>query len=499
MAFSRFPRSLALVALSVVILHALTVVFLGTSFYGSLFGNALQIFSSFLAAGMCFRAARRTAGFARSFWTLAGFGMGIWGLADLGWTYYELFLHIEPPAGSLIRFLFDTHGTFFVMAIFLNQDKEDSQVDVPEALDFLQIGILFFLIYFGAYYLPAINLGYQEALAREFQVMTAATSGIFLLALLQWGRSVTREAKRLFGGLAAYILVYGILATIVSWLQVAHEVPTGTWYDLGWSVPLLFGAFWAGTWQPVHESEVRERRHNHTLAETLVNNAMFFFAPMVILIQVAQLGPGLKAVRFTLLGISFTCYAVRIGLTQYRQQQDEETVRRQSLAMDSSIEGIGILNEKGVHSYANSALATMLGFDSPQRIAGQPWKVVYAFQPIGEIESQVRKGLQESGKWSGNLQLRRPDGSRIPVEFHVGRMQDGGTVCVCRDLTQHQQAEKARADAETKYRMLVEHVNAITYIAEIGINGKWYYVSPQVENILGYTPEEWLALSHNWD
>ena len=109
---------------------------------------------------------------------------------------------------------------------------------------------------------------------------------------------------------------------------------------------------------------------------------MFFFAPMIILIQVAQLGPGMKAVRFTLLGISFCCYAVRIGLTQYRQQQDEETVRRQSLAMDSSIEGIGILNEKGVHSYANSALASMLGFDSPQRIVGQPWKVVYAFQPI---------------------------------------------------------------------------------------------------------------------
>src|SRR5437899_3994525 len=153
---------------------------------------------------------------------------------------------------------------------------------------------------------------------------------------------------------------------------------------------------------------------------------MFFCAPMVILIQVAQLGPGLRVIRFTLLGISFSCYAVRIGLTQYRQQHDEETVRRQTRAMDSSIEGIGILNDKGVYSYANSALASMLGFDSPQRIVGQPWKVVYAFQPLGELESQVRKGLRESGKWSGNLQLHRPDGSRIPVEFHVGRMPDRG-------------------------------------------------------------------------
>jgi two-component system cell cycle sensor histidine kinase/response regulator CckA len=495
----RIPRSLAVVALSVVVLHVLTVVFLGSSPLGTLSGNALQIFVSFLAAAMCFQAARRAPGFTRSFWVLVGFGMCAWGLADFGWTYDELFLHREPPPESLIRFLFDTHGMFFVMAIFLNQDKEDSRVDLAEMLDFVQIGILFFLLYFGTYYLPAINLGYREALAREFRVITIGTSGIFLLALLQWRRSSKREAKRLYGGLASYILTYGILATIVSWIQIKRETPTGTWFDLAWTTPLLYGAFWAATWQRVPESEPHARRRNHTLSEILVNNGMFFFAPMIILIQVAQLGPGMKTVRFTLLGISFCCYAVRIGLTQYRQQQGEETVRRQSLAMDSSIEGIGILDEKGVYSYANSALASMLGFDSPQKIVGQPWKVVYAFQPIAEIESQVRKGLRETGKWSGNLQLRRPDGSRIPVEFHVGRMPDGGTVCVCRDLSQHQQAEKARADAETKYRMLVEHVNAITYIADIGINGKWFYVSPQVENILGFTPEEWLALATNWD
>jgi PAS domain S-box-containing protein len=65
-------------------------------------------------------------------------------------------------------------------------------------------------------------------------------------------------------------------------------------------------------------------------------------------------------------------------------------------------------------------------------------------------------------------------------------------------LSLRHQAEKAREEAETKYRMLVEHVNAITYIAEIGINGQWFYVSPQVETILGYTPDEWLLISHNW-
>src|SRR5260370_24234196 len=47
--------------------------------------------------------------------------------------------------------------------------------------------------------------------------------------------------------------------------------------------------------------------------------------------------------------------------------------------------------------------------------------------------------------------------------------------------------------------MVVEQVTAISSMGEIGIRGRWYFSSRQVENILGYTPEEWLALAPNWD
>jgi PAS domain S-box-containing protein len=329
--------------------------------------------------------------------------------------------------------------------------------------------------------------------------MTLETLGVLLLALLQWIRSSTPQARRLFGGLALYVLLYGSLSTLVTRAQLAQETPTGTWYDVAWSVPLLCAAIWAATWQPLPEPNEQKRARNRSLGAILLNNTMFFFAPMIILIQVAQMGPDQKFIRFTLLGLSFGCYAVRIGLTQFRQQEDEETVRRQTLAMDSSIEGIGILNEKGVHVYANAALASMLGFDSPEGIIGKHWQAAYAFQETKQFEVQVNQALQEEGKWSGNLHLKRPNGSHIPVEMQVGRMSDGGTVCVCRDLSEHQQSEQARADAEARYRMLIEQVNAISYIAEIGIQGKWYYVSPQVEAILGFTPEEWLAGATSWD
>jgi diguanylate cyclase (GGDEF)-like protein/PAS domain S-box-containing protein len=48
------------------------------------------------------------------------------------------------------------------------------------------------------------------------------------------------------------------------------------------------------------------------------------------------------------------------------------------------------------------------------------------------------------------------------------------------------------------YRRLVERLPAIVYSCEVGEHGRWRYVSPQVEEILGYSPEEWMADPGLW-
>jgi diguanylate cyclase (GGDEF)-like protein/PAS domain S-box-containing protein len=48
------------------------------------------------------------------------------------------------------------------------------------------------------------------------------------------------------------------------------------------------------------------------------------------------------------------------------------------------------------------------------------------------------------------------------------------------------------------YRRLVERLPVIVYTSEMGEHGEWYYVSPQVEEILGYSAEEFKSDAGLW-
>jgi PAS domain S-box-containing protein len=61
-----------------------------------------------------------------------------------------------------------------------------------------------------------------------------------------------------------------------------------------------------------------------------------------------------------------------------------------------------------------------------------------------------------------------------------------------RTLNERRQALASLRDAETRYRTLVEQLPLVTYVSAIDKPGFSAYVSPQIEELLGYTAEEWL-------
>jgi PAS domain S-box-containing protein len=63
---------------------------------------------------------------------------------------------------------------------------------------------------------------------------------------------------------------------------------------------------------------------------------------------------------------------------------------------------------------------------------------------------------------------------------------------------QRRSAQRHLVASESGYRALLERVPAIVYTAEYGADGRWSYVSPKIESILGYTVEEWLGRPEAW-
>lgn len=54
------------------------------------------------------------------------------------------------------------------------------------------------------------------------------------------------------------------------------------------------------------------------------------------------------------------------------------------------------------------------------------------------------------------------------------------------------------AEIEALYFALVESLPIVTYVANLGVQGSFSYVSPQAKDLLGFAPEEWVAKPRLW-
>jgi PAS domain S-box-containing protein len=493
------PRKLLVSLLVLFVLSVGIILTLGMSPLGSALTNFLQIVCCGLAAAMCFGASKRGRGLSRPFWILVGCSIATWGVANLGWMYYENLLHAPVPRFSAVRVLFDVQGVFYAIALFLDKEKDSPEFNAEMVLDSVQIAIVFLSVFFGLFYVQVLQGAegqFSELLVTWIFVGINLT--LTVLALIQMASARTKRIRSLYGGLALFLFVYTLGSGLAESPWANKLVLTGSWYDIGWTIPFLFAALWAGRWQEEAEAAPPQAARSRTLRDLALKNVMLALAPLIVLVLVARLGPQWRIIGFSLLATSIVSYVVRLAITEFRQAQSTEAVTRHRVAMESTVDGMAILDNDGAHVYANSAFARMLGLPGPQAVIGKTWKQVYDPRDIALLENQVRDSVLKTGRWSGQIALHRRNDTTIRIEMAVTATPQGGTVCVSRDISDRLKSEHARAEAEIKYRTLVEQVAAISYIAELGITGRWYYVSPQIESILGYTADEWLADSPDW-
>jgi len=144
----------------------------------------------------------------------------------------------------------------------------------------------------------------------------------------------------------------------------------------------------------------------------------------------------------------------------------------------------------------NPAFARMLGYQSEEDLLRMdiPRDLYFTKADRDRI---IEAYSRSPGIVRIEASLRKKDGSALPVSFdgRVVRDRRGkilGFEGFVHDLTERKLADDAVRRSEERFRALVEHSHEVTGLLDR--EGRWIYVSSSVRRLLGFEPEEILAM-----
>jgi PAS domain S-box-containing protein len=185
-----------------------------------------------------------------------------------------------------------------------------------------------------------------------------------------------------------------------------------------------------------------------------------------------------------------SCLELARDITERKQAEEKlrDEATRHHILIDESSDGIVILDEKGKVYEANRRFAEMLGYTPEEARELHVWDWEFLF-PREKVADMIASIGPEGDHFE--TQHRRKDGSVIDVEISTNGAVCSGqklVFCVCRDITERKQSDKALAEAEKKYKNLVEATSDLIW--EVDTQGRYTFVSPKIKDLLGYEVDE---------
>jgi diguanylate cyclase (GGDEF)-like protein/PAS domain S-box-containing protein len=87
---------------------------------------------------------------------------------------------------------------------------------------------------------------------------------------------------------------------------------------------------------------------------------------------------------------------------------------------------------------------------------------------------------------------------RAVPEPRRGEAADPAETDYDRLLRRYLSGQELLLEAETRFRLLVETIPGVAYIAAPSELGEWHYISPRLRELLGFEPQEWMAEPAYW-
>ena len=189
------------------------------------------------------------------------------------------------------------------------------------------------------------------------------------------------------------------------------------------------------------------------------------------------------------------------------RRRTEEALReaeaRKTAIMDAALDCIITMDEAGLVTDFNPAAEITFGHRRDEVLGRELAEVIIppAFRDTHRRGLAHYLATGDGPVLNRRVALRgmRSDGSEFPVELTIVPIQVGGRPAFTgylRDITERERAQAELRRAEARYRALVEQMPAITYIEALDAGERatnLVYASPQIEDLFGYSAEEWIS------
>jgi PAS domain S-box-containing protein len=172
-------------------------------------------------------------------------------------------------------------------------------------------------------------------------------------------------------------------------------------------------------------------------------------------------------------------------------------------AFDGASIGMALVSPEGRFLEVNRALCGILGYTEGELLAKTFQDLTHP-DDLGVDRDLVGQLLaNEITTYQVEKRYLCKDGRVAWVRVTVSLVHDAKGdplyfVSQMQDITPYKAAGAALREAEARYRTLVEQIPAAVYVDPADALGSPLYVSPRVEMLLGYAPDEWLATADLW-
>lgn len=182
---------------------------------------------------------------------------------------------------------------------------------------------------------------------------------------------------------------------------------------------------------------------------------------------------------------------------QMEQKVKESELRYRTL-VETSQDGITLMDTNGTILFVNNRKAEMVGSENALELVGQNAFELLSPESIVKV-NQIMPTLIEQGFIDAlEAEVKRLDGTTFTAEFNVTVLKDSQgrpkyLMDTMRDITERKKAEQALKESETRYRTIIEAFPEIIMVRDL--KGNIIFANSAFERITGITPSDYSNLN----